>query len=90
MGNSNGESIPLVLMVALKDMKKNQFYIAEIPGLSSTTDVGRIDYLVFCKSRAGNTDFSNLRWFVDHIVIPTATKSREHHNAKVIINYFQS
>jgi hypothetical protein len=86
MGSAHGESAPLVLMVALKDMKEDQFYVAEIPGLSSTTDVGRVGYLVFCKSRAGNKDF--FRWFIEHIVIPTVTKSRESHEAKVILNDF--
>lgn len=81
MGSANGQAVPLVLLVAVPDMKDEEFHYFAIPGLTYGVDIDAIGYLAFCKTRVGNSNF--FRWFVSTIAIPAVVASRNRHESKV-------
>lgn len=81
MANANGETIPLVLLIAVPDMDKEEFESYSIPGLTYNTIPGHIGYLAFCSSRSGNAKF--FTWFLEEIAIKAIVSCRTHHNCVV-------
>ncbi len=72
MGSAAGLVIPLILLVAVDDLKDEDFEVNEIPGLSHTSAANGKGYLCFTKTRAGNAAFYN--WFIQKIVVPQVTE----------------
>jgi hypothetical protein len=80
MGSAAGEVIPLVILIAAKEMDAAACEIIPINGLAYNGAVGQTGYLVFTKTRAGNAAF--FRWFALTIVAPTINDSQDFHEAK--------
>jgi len=74
MASANGEYAPFVLMVAIKELKPNQFFHYEVPSLSQSAHSALTGHLCFCKTRVGNDAFFD--WFVTKIAIPTVASCR--------------
>lgn len=83
MGSASGTAIPIVLLVAISDMKEDEMVLFEIPGLTYGVEREDMGYVAFCKTRAGNSRFFN--WFATVIAIPTIVHSRKFHNSKVCV-----
>ena len=78
MYNAIGEVIPLVLLVACKDMSDDAFEFVEINDLSHTATIGAKGYLCFTKTRAGNKSFYH--WFFARVIVGPLVKL---HDCKV-------
>ena len=86
MGSAAGEIAPLFIVLAVDSMPEGAWYIHEVVGLSSSSDITRSGYVAFAKTRAGNDGLWN-EYFI-RFVIPTLTKSRSYFNSKVLSIYF--
>ena len=81
MGSAAGEIAPLFLVFAVETLADDEYYIHEVVGLSSGSDVTRSGFVAFCKSRAGNAKLW-AAYFKD-FVIPTLVTSQKVHKTKV-------
>jgi len=83
LGSANGDSAPLVLLIiiALSDLNENDF-VAEIPGLTYSSNSTVKGYLAFCKTRCGNSGFFN--WFINDIAIPLIADIRDSYELETI------
>ena len=55
--NACGETSDIVFLVADSSMDDTVIDVVKVPGLSCSSHVGALGYIVFCKSRAGNLFF---------------------------------
>ena len=85
MGSANGEVVPLTLIVAIDEMKGNDFHVVQVPAMSYKREHGSCGYLAFCPTRAANPAFFN--WFVEDLAIPTINESREHHLGQQVSHF---
>lgn len=67
--NAAGEVGPLVFLIAISSFGLDDLEVFEVPGLDQHGLSDRVGYVVFCETRAGNTNFFD--WFVKTIVFPT-------------------
>jgi len=65
MGSASGEAVPIVLLVSIAELLEDDCFAYEIPGLSNSTTPGSKGYLIFTKSRAGNSAF--YLWFSENV-----------------------
>ncbi len=74
MSSAAGESAPLVFMVAISELKHEEWLVVEVAGLVTPTCKSRKGYLYFGKDRSGTSEF--WRWFEEKIVLATITDCR--------------
>jgi len=58
MCSANGESIPLILLISIKNMKQNEYHVAKVPGLSHSIHAGSYVILPSVNSELGMKHFS--------------------------------
>jgi transposase len=75
MGSADGYVAPMVLMVAIPEMKEGEFVVKQVPGLSQINALNSHGYLIFCTSRCGNDLV--FQWFLENIVINTIEEVRK-------------
>lgn len=81
LNNANGESGPLVLVVAIPTMHENTFFARQVVSMSSTTTIGDKGWVNFSRSRGG----CHAMWihYYLNVTIPTTKLSNEIHLHKV-------
>ena len=73
--SAGGLSGPLVFVLACDSMGEDEFVVHECPGLyKGDSDCDTIGYIVFTKSRAGNTKF--YLWLNISVILPFIEKLR--------------
>jgi hypothetical protein len=83
MGSASGEVISLILLIAISDMKEDDFVVIEVPGLNQYGNSELVvGYVTFCQTRAGNANFFN--WFMTQVAIPKVCRVREAFGLKVM------
>lgn len=80
MGSAAGESVPLVLMVAINELQPDDWMAAELFGLVAPTCKSRKGYLYFGKDRSGTPDF--WRWFLETVALDTIVDCRKDYNLR--------
>ena len=88
LNNAAGESGPLVLIYAVPTMAENTFHAVRVKGLASTSAIGEIGWVYWCKTRGGCAAM----WvhYYLHITIPTIKLSNDFHMHKVLISQIAS
>jgi hypothetical protein len=75
LGNAGGYLAKLLVIVQVKTMPENTFFVREVPGLAHTSECGCSGYLLLVPKRSGN-DASNT-WFHQGYLIPEIKKADE-------------
>ena len=86
LNNAAGESGPLVLIYAVPSMAEGTFFSAEVVSLASTTYIGEIGHVYFCKSRGGT--YAMWKHYYLTITVPTIERSNSIHLNKVSVSFF--
>lgn len=73
LGNAAGQLSKLLVIIAVKEMDDDTFYVKEVDGLAHTSETGCSGYIMFTKKRAGN-EASN-KWFHEFYLIPEISKA---------------
>ena len=78
--NAGGETAPMLLVVAIKEMPEEEFEVYTIDGLRCTASVGETGYVAFCKTRGGCSKL--WRWFFVEFVLVFVKKLRKTYDFK--------
>lgn len=81
IGNANGNTAPLVFIVAVRHMPAGEFFVRKVRGLTADTLFGASGYLYAAQSRAGNPALWK-HFFLD-IVVPAMKQVNNHRAAEV-------
>lgn len=73
LGNAGGYLSKLLVIVQVKSMPENTFFVRELKGLAHTSECGNSGYLLFVPKRGGN-EASNA-WFHQGYIIPEISKA---------------
>lgn len=68
LGNADGQLSKLLVVVAVKDMPEDAFFVQLVKGLSFFRNVGSAGYLLFVKKRGGNP--ASNKWFHEGFIVP--------------------
>jgi hypothetical protein len=72
---ADGCCAPMVLMIAIPELKDGDYVVKQVPGLSQYNALGQVGYVLFCSSRAGND--AAFTWFLKEIVIATIVTRKQ-------------
>lgn len=75
LGNAAGNIGPTVLIIAIKDMPDEEFFVQEVVGLTNTSTIGERGWLYFCKTKGGTASMWR-HWFTN-VCIPTIKNAAE-------------
>ncbi len=79
--NAAGEVAPIVLIFAVPSMPADTFFLEKVKGLRNTGHMESEGYIIFSKTRAGNS--SLWQWFFAKYIIPIIKKAGKNKNIKV-------
>ncbi len=67
--NANGDMGPMVAIVAMASMGKDEFYVEKVPLFANAAGLNQFGYLYFTETRAGNSPM----WahYLEHVLVPT-------------------
>jgi len=82
LNNAAGEVAPIILIFAVPSMPEDEFFLRKIPGLKNTAHHDSWGYIIFSKTRAGNSAL--WRWFFLEFGIPFIKEASERRQIKVI------
>jgi hypothetical protein len=79
--SGSGHKGRMVVVIAVKEIPENEFYVSEVKGLHNTTDLTTNGYLYASRTRAGNPKM----WthFFLSVIIPFVTYLRETYPSEV-------
>ena len=75
-----GACSDLVLIVAIKEMGKDDWLHVDVKGMGTTCEIGSSGHIYFCKTRCGTGPMWK-DWLL-RVAIPTMEKSNAHYDAK--------
>ena len=81
LGSLAGDISKLLVVVAVSGMPEDDFYVADVAGLSNTCEVGGSGYLMFIKKRGGN--LKSNKWKHKNFLIPEIEKSDKCHESLI-------
>ena len=68
LGNGSGQLAKLLVIIQVKEMPENSYFVQLVPGLALTAETGCSGYLMFVPKRGGNC--SSNGWFHEGYIIP--------------------
>lgn len=75
LGNADGQLSKVLVVVEVKNMADDDFFVCHIRGLSHSSEVGSSGYIMFVQKRSGNA-LSN-QWIHENYIIPEISRSDE-------------
>ena len=81
LNNAAGEVAPIILIFAVPSMPEGKCFIRKVKGLRNTAHPDSYGYIIFSKTRAGNSELWN--WYFMDFVIPFIKESSERRQNKV-------